>query len=255
MYNLGLGRDSRTVHPELETELGFRGSEGVRTLPPSISFIPSFFFFNVYFYLFVYLAAQGLSCGTQNLSFAAWGTFSCDMPALTCGMWESSFLTRDQTRTPYIVIAGSKPLGTSGKSLLSCFLLSGHGLLLLPIWGTFTASVVWAWSPSYLIPMHCVLPSNQATPLMCFTCIVFIFMSLKSVYFSSPQTLCLRSPHVVSCVLCVCSTCENSVLRPPPSTRFLPLPPCHSVPLWFWNPMSGLPCAVSSKRHIPSPLL
>ena len=53
-----------------------------------------FFFFNEFLYLFIYLAAPGLSCGTRDL-------FSCGMHA------KSGSLTRDRTRAPCIGSAES----------------------------------------------------------------------------------------------------------------------------------------------------
>ena len=39
-------------------------------------------FFHIYFYMFIYLAAPGLSCRTQNLLVAA-----CELLVVACGLY------------------------------------------------------------------------------------------------------------------------------------------------------------------------
>ena len=57
-----------------------------------------------FLFFFFFLAVLGLHCGTRFLCCDVWaslvvalGFFSCGQAQLPCGMWDLSFLTRDQT--------------------------------------------------------------------------------------------------------------------------------------------------------------
>lgn len=129
-------------------------------------------------------------------------------------------------------------------SFFPSFLLLFHGLglLILLTWGTFETSLIWAWSPSHLIPMHCFLLPIQATPLICFMCIVFIFMNLEKSLFLLPARHCaLRSYHVVPCVcymyaLRVRTRCAAESSR---ATDFPAMSPCLPVTLSHHGSMTA----------------
>ena len=40
------------------------------------------------YFIFMYLAAPNLSCGTWDFLGMACGVFSCDMHTLSCGIWD-----------------------------------------------------------------------------------------------------------------------------------------------------------------------
>ena len=202
MYNLGLGRDSRTVHPELETELGFRGSEGVRTLPPSISFIPSFFFLMfIFIYLFIWLHRvlvvahrifhlqhEGPLAVTCQLSLVACGNL-VSWPGIKPGpltlwlqglsLWEPQgnlfFLASFWVATAYF----SSPSGAHSQHPWS-----EHGPP--PIWSPCTASS---------------LPIRP--PLWCVSHASFSFLWVLKVSISPPPRHCAWGPPTLFHACCV----------------------------------------------------
>ena len=86
MYNLSLGRDSRAIHPELVTELGFRGSKGVRTLPLYPSFLLSFFLMFIFIYLFIWLRrVLVVAYGIFHLQHEGPLAVTCPLSVVACG--------------------------------------------------------------------------------------------------------------------------------------------------------------------------
>ena len=80
-----------------------------------------FFIIYLFIYLLIYLAAQGLSCGTLDLHCSMLD-LHCSMWDLHCDMWDlqlqhvgSSSLTRDSTRAPCIGSTESQPLDHQGS--------------------------------------------------------------------------------------------------------------------------------------------
>ena len=76
-------------------------------------------FFKKNIYLFIYLAAAGLSCGMRDLRCGVRDLQLQHVGSFSCSMWDL-----DRTQAPCIGSAESQPLDHQGSPLLVCFLIT-----------------------------------------------------------------------------------------------------------------------------------